>query len=56
MGIIREPKAVDLTVAPSVWTEEDKNLISEIIANYKKTGRKPAKKCIPKLRATKQSR
>jgi len=50
MGIIKEPKGVDLIVAPSVLTEEDKKLISQVIENYKKTGKKPSKKSPSGLR------
>jgi hypothetical protein len=55
MAIIKEPKGVDLIVAPSVLTEEDKKLISEVIANYKKTGKKPGKKSVSKLRGSSRS-
>jgi hypothetical protein len=41
MGYIREPKDVDLVVAPSVLTEETKNKIEQAIAQYKKSGQKP---------------
>lgn len=40
MGYIKEPKNVDLIVAPSVLTEEIKQSISLAIAHYKKTGKK----------------
>ena len=43
MGYIQEPKGVDLLIGPSVLTEQDKKMISEIIANYKRTGRIPVK-------------
>ena len=43
MGYIKEPKGVDLVIGPSVLTEQDRKMISEIIANYKRTGRMPAK-------------
>jgi hypothetical protein len=43
MGLIKEPKGVDLVVGPSVLTEQDRKLISEIIANYKLTGKLPGK-------------
>jgi hypothetical protein len=43
MGLIKEPKGVDLVVGPSVLTEQDRKLISEIIANYKLTGKLPSK-------------
>ena len=44
MGLIKEPKGVDFLVGPSVLTEQDKKMISEIIANYKLTGKLPSKK------------
>ena len=44
MGLIKEPKGVDLVVGPSVVTEQDRKLISEIITNYKLTGKLPSKK------------
>ena len=43
MGLIREPKGIDLIVGPSVFTDKDKRIISEVIANYKKTGKLPIK-------------
>jgi hypothetical protein len=42
MGYIKEPKGVDLIIGPSTLTERDKKKISEIIAYYKRTGKKPA--------------
>jgi hypothetical protein len=44
MGLIKEPKGVDLLVGPSILTEQDRKMISEIIANYKLTGKLPTKK------------
>lgn len=41
MGYIREPKNVDLMVAPSVFTEATRQTIAQAIAQYKKTGQKP---------------
>lgn len=52
MGIIREPKGVDLYVGPSTLTEQDKKMISEIIENYKRTGKLPAKVRIRKRKST----
>jgi hypothetical protein len=43
MGLIREPKGVDFIVGPSVLTDKDRKMISEIIAKYKKTGKLPSK-------------
>lgn len=39
MGYIKEPKGVDLVVEPHVVTEEDRKIMSEIIAAYKSTGK-----------------
>lgn len=43
MGHIKEPRGVDLIVGPSTLTEKDRKMISEIIANYKRTGKLPAR-------------
>ena len=43
MGYIKEPKGVDLVNGPSVLTDQDRKMISEIIANYKRTGKLPSK-------------
>jgi hypothetical protein len=43
MGLIKEPKGVDLVVGPSTLTKKDRKMISEIIANYKRTGKLPSK-------------
>jgi hypothetical protein len=40
---IRNHKGVDLVVGPSILTERDRQIISEIIATYKRTGKLPAK-------------
>ena len=40
MGYIKDPEGIDLVVGPSILTAQDKLMISEIIANYKKTGKK----------------
>ena len=37
MRYIKEPKGIDLIVAPSTFTAQDRQMISNIIANYKKT-------------------
>ena len=44
MGHIKEPKGIDLIIGPSVLTKEDRKMISEIIASYKLTGKRPTKK------------
>lgn len=43
MGIIKEPKGVDLIIGPSKLTNRDKKMVSDIIAHYKRTGKKPVK-------------
>ncbi len=43
MGLIREPKGVDLIVGPSVLTDKDRKEISAVITAYKKTGKLPVK-------------
>ncbi len=40
MGFIKEPVGVDFIVDPTPLTDDDRNKISELIAYYKKTGRK----------------
>ena len=40
MGLIREPEGVDFYVENTPPTEQEKNRISEIIAHYKRTGKK----------------
>ena len=44
MGYIKDPEGIDLVVEPSILTAQDKLMISEIIANYKKTGNKTLNK------------
>lgn len=39
MGYIREPKGVDFVVEPHVVTDEDRKIMSKIIAEYKATGK-----------------
>jgi hypothetical protein len=46
MGLIKEPKGVDLVVGPSVLTNKDKQLISAAIAEYKRTGKYPSKQSL----------
>lgn len=41
MGMVREPKGVDLLVGPSTLTKSDKERISLVIEEYKRTGKKP---------------
>lgn len=39
MGYIKEPKGVDFVVEPHVLTDEDQQIMSKIIADYKATGK-----------------
>jgi hypothetical protein len=39
MGYIREPKGVDFVVEPHVVTDEDRRIMTKIIADYKATGK-----------------
>lgn len=39
MGYIREPKGVDFVVEPHVVTDEDRKIMSKIIADYKASGK-----------------
>jgi hypothetical protein len=43
MGLIKEPKGIDLVVGPSILTERERQMISQIIASYKRTGKLPLK-------------
>lgn len=52
MGFIKEPKGIDLIVKSEPLTEQDKKLISNVIAQYKLTGKKPSK--TRKLSSTKK--
>jgi len=47
MGLIREPEGIDLIVGPSILTEQDKQMIREVIANYKRTKKLPVKSIRP---------
>ena len=42
MGHLKEPKGVDLVVAPMPYSEEDRKAVSAIIAAYKRTGEVPS--------------
>lgn len=52
MGLIKEPIGVDLVIGPSTLTDDDRKMISEAIANYKRTGNMPTK--TPKTEISKQ--
>ena len=41
MGYIKEPEGVDLIVGPMPFSAEDRQSVSDIIANYKSTGEIP---------------
>ncbi len=41
MGYVKEPAGIDLIVAPMTLTEKDRQEISDIIAQYKRTGKVP---------------
>ncbi len=41
MEHIKEPEGIDLSLSPIPLTDENKKQISEIIAEYKKTGKVP---------------
>jgi hypothetical protein len=55
MGLIKEPKGVDLVVGPSILTEQERQMISKIIANYKRTGKLPGKASRRRLRKKKNT-
>lgn len=52
MGFIKEPKGIDLIVKSVPLTEQDRKQISDVIAQYKLTGKKPSK--TRKLTSTKK--
>lgn len=41
MGHVKEPKGIDLIVSPEPLSAEERKRLSEIIAKYRTTGRKP---------------
>jgi hypothetical protein len=49
MGYIKEPKGVNFVVDPKPLTEQDRKMISEVIAHYKATGRKKGHTMTKKL-------
>jgi hypothetical protein len=54
MGHIKEPVGINFTVDPTPLSSEDRKKISEIIAFYKKTGKKiPTQKASSRMKATK---
>ncbi len=49
MGLIREPSGIDFVVDPTPLTNKERKKISEIIAYYKRTGKKlPVEKATQK--------
>ena len=51
MGHIKEPNGVDFFVDPTPLSNEDRQLISDLIAYYKRTGKKmPVSKATSKKR------
>lgn len=54
MGYIKEPSGIDFVVDPTPLTSGDRKKISEIIAFYKRTGRKlPVEKATTRHHVTK---
>lgn len=54
MGCIKEPSGINFVVDPTPLTATDRKKISDIIANYKATGKKPrSQKIIRKARLQK---
>ncbi len=51
MGHIKEPPGVDFIVNPIPWTKSERKMLSDIIAHYKKTGKKIASKKISAKKA-----
>ncbi len=56
MGYIKEPEGIDLIVAPSTFTAQDRQMISSIIANYKKTRTFTKANTLPFLQVEKLSK
>lgn len=57
MGHIKEPNGVDFFVDPTPLSNEDRQLISELIAYYKRTGKKmPTVKATSKKRESRQKK
>jgi len=56
MGLVREPKGIDFIVGHSMLTEKERLMISEIIAQYKRTGKVPSNFQRPKPRSYKNTR
>ena len=54
MGYIKEPKGVDFVVEPHVVTEEDRRIMTQIIADYKATGKITRAPRIKKARAARK--
>ncbi|MFN6342928.1 MAG: hypothetical protein ACK4Y6_11070 [Bacteroidota bacterium] len=57
MGHIKEPNGVDFFVDPTPLTKEDRQQISELIAYYKRTGKKmTAPKAASKKRVSRKKK
>ena len=54
MGHIKEPEGVDLNIGPMPLSDEDRQVVSDIIARYKKTGEVP--KSVRKIKARKKKK
>jgi hypothetical protein len=55
MGIIKEPAGIDLNIGPMPLTNEDRQVVSAIIAQYKATGNIPDSKRKPKSTAKRKA-
>ncbi len=55
MGYIKEPYGIDFVVDPKPLTDNDRKMISEVIAHYKATGRKKSFATISERRNRKKT-
>ncbi len=55
MGYIKEPTGVDLNISPMPFSDEDRQEISAIIAQYKSTGEIPKPVRKPKTKRKKSA-
>ena len=51
MGYIKEPTGIDFFVDPTPLSKEDRKRISELIAHYRRTGKKMQ---VPKVKSPKR--
>jgi hypothetical protein len=56
MGYIKEPYGVDFVVDPRPLTKTDKTIFGEIIAYYKRTGKKMSLSMIRSLQRNKKKK